>query len=149
MIAQPCAKCGAETKHKKACPACRAPVVYVAPAKPELEQPIKERCHRAVLATGCVGWIHVVDNRNFKHTGLGNGCSDTIYVVPPHGRFLAIEIKRPGYSPSDVTPAQRAFLRAVRHCGGVSGIATSVEEALALVAEAQQCQRFDVAHERR
>ncbi len=148
LTIQPCTACGAETKFKWRCPACHAPVIYVAPAKRELEQPIKERCHRAVLATGCCGWIHVVDNRNFKHTGLGNGCSDTIYVVPPHGRFLAIEIKRPGYSPSDVTPAQRAFLRAVRHFGGVSGIATCESEALALVAEAQQCVRPDVDHER-
>ncbi len=147
-IKQPCRECGAETKNKRACPSCGAPVVYMPPVKAELEQPIKERCHRAVLAAGCVGWIHVVDNRNFKHTGLGNGCSDTIYVVPPHGRFLAIEIKRPGYSPSDVTPAQLAFLRAVRHCGGVSGIATCESEALALVAAAQQCVRPDGSHER-
>ncbi len=117
--------------------------VYVPPTKPELEQPIKLRIRDALVAAGCMAKIHVVDNRIFKHTGLGNGCSDIICVVPPHGTFLAVEVKRPKYSPSDVTPDQRAFLRAVRHFGGVSGIATNVEEALALVDEAKQSQRSD------
>ena len=137
-VKQPCRQCGAETKNKKDCPKCHAPVVYVPRAKPEREQPIKLRIRDALVAEGCMVKIHVVDNRIFKHTGLGNGCSDLICIAPPHGRFLAIEVKRPGYSPSDVTPDQRAFLVAVRHFGGVSGIATCVEDALALLAEARQ-----------
>jgi hypothetical protein len=146
VIAQPCAKCGAETKHKKDCPQCHAPVLYVEAAAREREQPIKVRIKRAVIDAGHVAWIHNIDNR-LMHTGLDSrGVSDLICIVMPFGRFLAIEVKRPKYSPSDVTPEQRAFLAAVRRFGGVSGIATNVQEALALVAEAQQCQRFDVAH---
>ena len=142
-IKQPCRACSVETKNKKACPSCGLPVVYVAPPKPELEQPIKMRCKRAIIAAGHVAWIH---NR-LMHTGLDSrGVADLICIVSPWGRFLAIEIKRPKYSPSDVTPEQRAFLAAVRKFGGVAGIATCEEEALALVAEAQQSQRSDVAH---
>ena len=77
-------------------------------------------------------------SRNLR-TGLdAKGVSDLICIVPPFGVFLAIEVKRPKYSPSDVTPDQRAYLAAVRHFGGVSGIATCEDEALALVAEARQ-----------
>ena len=42
-----------------------------------------------------------------------------------NGRFLAIEVKRPGQKP---TPDQQAFLAAVKANGGVAFIATSVED---------------------
>lgn len=125
---------------------CDRHAVYVPPppkAKRELETPIKKRCHAAVMATGhVIGWIHDVDYRLGK-TGLGLGTSDTIYVVAPFGRFLGIEYKRVGYSPSDVSPAQRAWLAAVRKFGGVSGIATCEAEALALLAEARHVRSPD------
>ena len=137
---QPCSKCGAETKNKKACPSCGSPVVYVAPskkAKPPLESSIKAKIRAAVIARGCLCWVHNVDNRSMS-TGLGLGTADLICVVPPHGRFLGIEIKRPGYEPSRVSHNQIAWLAVVRQFGGTSGIATTVEEALALVREAAQ-----------
>ena len=137
-IKQPCRQCGAETKSKKDCPKCRAPVVYVPRAKPELEQPIKKRIQAALRDAGHACWIHNIDNRSM-HTGLDSrGVSDLICIVAPLGRFLAIEVKRPKSSPSDVTPDQRCFLPAVRKFGGVSGIATNVEEALLLVEEARR-----------
>lgn len=144
-IAQPCAKCGADTKHRRECVVCGTLVVYVAPPKKpkaELEDPIKKRIRAAVIAAGCICWIHNVDNRKLS-TGLGLGTSDLICIVPP-GRFLGIEVKRPGYSPSDVRPAQRAWLDAVRKFGGISGIATCEAEALALVDEARQSLSIDV-----
>ena len=139
MIAQPCRQCGAETRRRKYCPTCHATVIYVAPVKvkQELELPIKARIRAAVIDAGCIAWVHDVDNRQMK-TGLGEGTSDLVCIVPPFGRFLGIEVKRPKYSPSDVRPAQRCWLAAVRKFGGVSGIATNVAEALALVAEARQ-----------
>lgn len=139
-VKQPCSQCGGETKHKRVCPACFAPVVYIVPPKkpkPPLESKVKEQIRAAVIAAGCQCWVHNVDNRLLS-TGLGRGVADLICVVPPIGRFLAIEIKRPGYSPSDVTPDQRAFLASVRLFGGVSGVAATVDEALALVHEARQ-----------
>lgn len=119
---------------------CDRHAVYVprVKVKPEREKPIRERVAAALIADGCMVKTHTIDNRHTNASGLGVGTSDLICIVPPHGVFLAIEMKRPKYSPSDVTPAQRAFLAAVRHFGGVSGIATCVAEALALVAEARQ-----------
>lgn len=140
---QPCRQCGAETKNKKDCPVCFAPVVYVPPKKAEREAPIKARIRAAVIEAGCLAWVHNVDNRNI-HTGLGLGTADIICVVPPHGRLVGIEVKRPKYSPSDVSEAQRCWLAAVRKFGGVSGIATNVAEALALVDEARQLRSPDV-----
>ncbi len=110
--------------------------------KQELELPIKKRIREAVVAAGCIAWIHDVDNRQMK-TGLGLGTADIICVVPPFGTFLGIECKRPKYSPSDVSNAQRCWLDAVRKFGGVSGIATDVASALALVEEARQHRRSD------
>lgn len=140
-----CVDCRADVTHKKICPQCGSPVVYRATVKikRELELPIKKRIREAVAAAGCLAWIHDVDNRQLK-TGLGPGTADIICLVSPFGRFLGIEVKRPKYSPSDVSPAQRAWLAAVRKFGGVSGIATDVPEALALVAEARQQSTFDV-----
>lgn len=135
---QPCHACAAETKNKKACPACGAPVTWMPPKKIEREKPIRERVQALLIREGCLVKTHTIDNRHTQASGLGVGTSDLICIVPPYGRFMAIEMKRPKYSPSDVTPAQRAFLVAVRHFGGVSGIATCESEALALLAEARR-----------
>ncbi len=119
---------------------CDKHAVYIARprVKQEREKPIRERVVAALVAEGVMVKVHTIDNRHTQASGLGTGTSDLICIVPPRGRFLAIEMKRPKYSPSDVTDAQRAFLRAVRHFGGVSGIATSVEEALSLLEEARR-----------
>jgi hypothetical protein len=138
-VKAPCSKCGAETYQKKACPSCGAPIVWTPKAKPEKEAPIKARIRAALIEAGCLVWVHDVDYRLGK-TGLGRGTSDLICIVPPRGRFLGVEVKRPGYSPSDVRAEQRAWIDAVRKFGGVAGIATDVASALALVREArQQC----------
>lgn len=73
-----------------------------------------------------------------RRVGLGRGASDLLCVVPPFGRLLAIEMKKPGYSPSDVDPDQRKWLATVRRYGAVTGIASSEEEALALLEEARR-----------
>jgi hypothetical protein len=71
-------------------------------------------------------------------TGLGVGSSDLICVVPPYGRFLAIEMKRPGYRPSDVTDDQRRFMEIVRKYNGVAGVACSEDEAFDLLSKARR-----------
>ncbi len=139
MTVQPCAECTLETKNKKVCPWCGAPVVYVERVKPpkpkaELESSIKARIRAALIEAGCLCWVHNVDNRNL-HTGLGIGTADIICVVPPHGRFLGIETKRPNRK---ATEDQLRWLAVVRQFGGVTGIATNVDEALALVQQARQ-----------
>lgn len=110
--------------------------VLVWKPKPELEKGIEIRIRVALNAEGVMVMKHHVDNRAAR-TGLGLGVADLICIVPPFGRFLAIEVKRPGYSPSDVREVQKRWLPLVRRHGGVAGIATSVEEALALLEEAR------------
>lgn len=139
-----CRECGADCTHKKHCKACGAPVVYVPPTKPEKEAPIKARIRAALIEAGCIVWVHDIDYRLGK-TGLGKGTSDLICIVPPLGRFLAVEVKRPGYSPSDVRPDQRCFIAVVRKFNGIAGIAVDVPSALALVAEARQQCPFDAS----
>lgn len=63
-------------------------------------------------------------------TGLCVGSADLIGMLAPQGRFLALEVKRPGEKP---TREQELFLELVRKSGGVAAVVHSVEEALAVV----------------
>lgn len=97
------------------------------------EKGIELQIRAAVDAAGVMCMKHHVDQRSPFGRGLGLGVADLICIVPPHGRFCAIEIKRPGYSPSDVRPEQRKWMAVVRRYNGVVGIATSIEEAFRLI----------------
>lgn len=76
-----------------------------------------------------VGKYELADGR-WLSSGLCVGSSDLIGLTHD-GRFLAIEVKRPGKT---ATPEQRAFVSLVRAMGGVAGVCHSVEEFLALLA---------------
>jgi hypothetical protein len=67
-----------------------------------------------------------------KGQGLGIGASDLLCVVPPTGRVLALECKRPE-TRSRTTEDQDRWLEQVRKYGGVAGVVTSVEEAFRLL----------------
>lgn len=122
------------------------------PPKVPLERAIEIRIRVALAAAGVMVMKHHVDNRGQKpcpkcghrdmergaRTGLGLGVADLICVVPPHGRFLGIEVKRPGFSPSAVRVEQRRWLGVIARHGGITGIATSEEEAMALVEVARR-----------
>ena len=41
------------------------------------------------------------------------------------GRYLQIEVKKPGETPSE---AQKAFMRGINKCGGIAFYATSVQD---------------------
>lgn len=109
------------------------------PPKRESERSVELQARVAIAALGV--WVkkHTVEAcygcgaRPSSRTGLGTGTSDLLCIVPPLGRVVFIEMKRPGYSPSDVSPEQHAFIRAVKKFGGIAGVASSVEEAVALV----------------
>jgi hypothetical protein len=45
--------------------------------------------------------------------------------LPTTGRFLAIEVKRPGNKP---TPEQQQFIDTINEAGGLAFVARSVEE---------------------
>ncbi len=104
--------------------------------KPESEKSIQNKIRAYLASEGILHWKHTTDNRNL-HTGLGIGCPDIVCVVSPSGRALYIEVKslRRGSKPSE---NQLRFMAQVRKHGGVAGVARSVEEAMALVEEAQR-----------
>lgn len=56
--------------------------------------------------------------------GLCVGSSDIIGIMPD-GRFLAIEVKKPGKKP---TPEQLNFIEVIRRHGGIAGVVHSPEE---------------------
>jgi hypothetical protein len=66
--------------------------------------------------------------------GLGKGSSDLIGMVRPSGRLVALEVKRPGQTP---TPEQVRFLKLVRSFGGFGAVVTSVQEAQTAVQQAK------------
>lgn len=106
--------------------------------KPPREKAIEIQIRVALAAAGVMVMKHHVDNRDHARTGLGIGVADLICIVPPFGRLLAIEVKRPGYSPSDVKDHQRKWLAIVKRYGAIAGVASSVDEALALLDLARQ-----------
>ncbi len=67
-------------------------------------------------------------NGRFVRYGLGVGSSDLIGLF--RGRFLAIEVKRPGGKRS---PEQINFIEVIRRAGGLAGFAESVEQAQAIL----------------
>lgn len=109
------------------------------PPRRESEKSVEVKARVAIAALGVMVKKHVVESCYScgsppkAGTGLGKGTSDLFCIVPPLGRVVFIEMKRPGYSPSDVSDEQRAFIRAVKLFGGIAGVASSVEEAVALV----------------
>ena len=58
------------------------------------------------------------------------GHADIVGILRPCGRFFAIEVKRPGKQP---TPEQTFYLDAVAAAGGVAGVASSVDGAMAII----------------
>lgn len=65
--------------------------------------------------------------------GLGNGSPDLVGVLR-NGRAFCIEVKAPR---GRMRPEQEAWWRAARAWGVTGGVARSVPEALALLAEAE------------
>jgi hypothetical protein len=65
--------------------------------------------------------------------GLGNGSADLIGVL--NGRFVALEVKRPGEKPE---PHQVAWLDAITRHGGFACVVHSVDEARAAIARARK-----------
>ena len=62
--------------------------------------------------------------RFIKFAGA-KGISDIIGIVPPNGRYLAVECKMPGNKP---TEDQTLFLDKIKSCGGLAVVVTSIQE---------------------
>lgn len=79
--------------------------------------------HGAVVFRNNTGKLQDKTGR-WVEFGLCVGSSDLIGWTKD-GRFLAIEIKRPGKNP---TPPQQNFIDAVRLGGGVAGVARCADD---------------------
>ena len=77
-----------------------------------------------VLWRNSVGLTEHPDGRVVRY-GLAKGSSDLV-GVGPQGRFVALEVKRPGEKP---TPDQSLFLALVEKRGGFAAVVHSMEEA--------------------
>ena len=75
-----------------------------------------------------VGCLKDATGRMVRY-GLYPGSSDIIGIMPD-GRFLAIEVKKPGKKP---TPEQLNFIEAIRRHGGIAGVVHSPEELAGLL----------------
>jgi len=60
------------------------------------------------------------------------GQSDILGLIPPHGRFLAIEVKRGGQGPTD---DQLRFINRVNKAGGLAFVAYSLEDCQRRIAQ--------------
>jgi hypothetical protein len=58
------------------------------------------------------------------------GTSDILACLPPEGRFLALEVKRPG---EKLTPEQSAFLTWIASAGGIGARVTSCQDVMDLL----------------
>lgn len=109
----------------------------------ETERSIELQVRVALAAAGVFVKKHTVEPcpccgaKPKPETGMGKGTTDLICVVPPYGRALFIEMKHPKRR-SRTSKAQKHFIAAVQRFGAVAGVATSAEEALALVALARK-----------
>lgn len=72
-------------------------------------------------------------NGSVVRYGLFPGSSDLIGIRKRDGRFLAIEVKKPG---QNAKPHQQNFIDRIKEAGGIAGVARSIDEALK-IAEGQ------------
>ena len=85
-----------------------------------------------LAATGVVAWRMNTGAVSATYQGKPRfvrfgvkGMSDIIGLIPPSGRLLAVEVKRPEGKP---TPEQTQFLAAVVRAGGIAFLARSVKD---------------------
>ena len=95
------------------------------------ETNIMNACMVALSEAGCLVWrqntgAHQDPSGRLIRYGLCPGSSDIIGICAD-GAFLACEVKTPT---GRVSPAQEAFIEAVRRRGGRAGVARSPEEAV-------------------
>jgi hypothetical protein len=107
------------------------------PAREMSEKAIEIQIRTALAAAHVFVQKHNIDRRSPFGSGLGIGVADLICVVPPYGRFLGIEVKRPS-TRDHLSEDQQRFAATIRRFGGVCGVATSVDEAFELVEKARR-----------
>ena len=93
--------------------------------KEPLETPITQKIIEALRKEG--GFWFKSHGNMYQMAGLPDiiGCYK--------GRFVGIEVKRPSRKESGVSPIQAHRLKQIAEAGGISGVASSVEDALAIL----------------
>lgn len=92
--------------------------------------PVVARIERTNTGAGC---FQGKDGKKGRFVRFGFAGQPDPTGLATDGRVIAIEIKRPS-TRNNVTPEQRAYLDQVSAAGGYAGVATSVEEAFAILA---------------
>jgi hypothetical protein len=103
-----------------------------------LERDVETEIRVAVMTTFARAWCqkHRIEpcpycgGRPKKGQGLGIGAADLFLVMPPFGRLVCIEVKRPKLG--RVAAEQRQWGAAIQKSGAIYGIATSPEEGVEL-----------------
>lgn len=94
------------------------------------ESDVLGSCLRLLSLRGVFAWrqnqgaIPLPGGGYRKFVGL-KGVSDILGVLPPYGRLLAVEVKRPG---GRMTTDQRMFQAAVNDLGGLAVCVEAVDE---------------------
>ena len=88
-----------------------------------LEKEIVKQIILALKAEG-VGWCVKVHGGPYQVSGI----PDILAIAPATGRFIGIEVKRPGVG--RLTELQAAQIQKINDAGGVAGVAYGTEEAL-------------------
>lgn len=86
---------------------------------------------KAIVFRANVGSGVTYDGRHFD-TGLPKGFSDLFGFRRSDGRIFFIEVKTPA---GRVSPDQKHFIKQMRECGAIAGVARSVDDALKIIQE--------------
>ena len=101
-----------------------------------IERDIQTQILDALRACGF--WAHRLNTGRFgsRHVeaGLGKGSPDVVVILRPSGRFVGLEIKRPGQKPK---AEQVAWGEEVAAHGACYAVVTCVADALAAVRTAR------------
>ncbi len=91
-----------------------------------LEREIRDKISKAIKRKYPTSKLYKIHGSPYQERGIPDlvGCIN--------GRFVALEVKRPGEKP---TKYQENQLQAIGTAGGVTGVVTSELEALKLVSE--------------
>ena len=99
-----------------------------------------------LLVSGIPAWRNNTGARKWAYTNAAGqlknqflrwgykGSGDIFAVLPPHGRFVSIECKRPG---KEASGDQTIFMDAVNRVGGCAFVAHTLDEVIKGIEEAK------------
>lgn len=105
-------------------------LVVIAPSRMLTESDILRACLDWLLYQQVMCWRQnqaavPLPNGGFRRFNGRKGLPDIIAILPPHGTFVAIEVKKPG---GKMSKEQIAFHEELVKNGGVSICVTSLDE---------------------